>query len=326
MPLTPMSIPSPSWSSFDLGPLSIHAYALCIMLGMVAAVLITRRRWARRGLDPDIVLDAALLAIPMGIVGARLYHVAITDPTYYFGSWEGVKEIPMLWHGGLGIMGAVAFGALAVWIICRRNKVSFATFADCVAPGLLVAQAIGRWGNWFNQELFGKPTTLPWGLEISPTSGNFPAGLPADTLFHPTFLYESLWNLAGAALLIWLSNAVRTKAAVDGGRLFALYLIWYGIGRLLIEYYLRIDPSYMLWGLRIHVYTAAGIMVLGLVLFVLARRHAINARRDDSRSTSADDPADSDRGTPVAENVNASGTASERSANQGPDHGQSRVG
>lgn len=284
MPVVPLSIPSPTWSSFNLGPLTIHAYALCIMVGMVAAVLITRRRWERRGLDPDIVLDAALLAIPMGIVGARLYHVAITDPTYYFGSWEGFREIPMLWHGGLGIMGAVAFGALAVWIICRRNNVSFATFADCVAPGLLVAQAIGRWGNWFNQELFGSPTTLPWGLEISTTSGNFPAGTSVDTLFHPTFLYESLWNLAGAVLLIWLSNSVRTAHRVDGGRLFALYLVWYGLGRLMIELFLRIDPSFMLWGLRIHVYTAAGIVVLGLVLFAWLQRRArarTEARQDD---------------------------------------------
>lgn len=284
MLLTPLAIPSPTWSSFSLGPLTVHAYALCIMAGMVAAVLITRHRWRNRGLDPDIVLDAALFAIPMGIVGARLYHVAITDPTYYFGSWAGFREIPMLWEGGLGIMGAVAFGALGVWIVCRRNKVSFATFADCVAPGLLVAQAIGRWGNWFNQELFGGPTTLPWGLEISPTSGNFPAGMPADTLFHPTFLYESLWNLLGAAVLIWLSNSIRTAHRVDGGRLFGLYLIWYGLGRLMIELFLRIDPSYMLWGLRIHVFTAAGLILLGAVLFTVLRPRSRRRAEPESAS------------------------------------------
>ncbi|KAA9395008.1 prolipoprotein diacylglyceryl transferase [Kocuria coralli] len=287
MVLTPLAIPSPSWSGLSIGPITIHAYALCIMLGMVAAVLIARKRWRDRGLDPDIVLDAALLAIPLGIVGARLYHVAITDPTYYFGSWEGFREIPLLWHGGLGIMGAVAFGAIGVWIICRRNKVSFATFADCLAPGLLVAQAIGRWGNWFNQELFGSPTTLPWGLEIDPASGNFPAGMPADTLFHPTFLYESIWNLLGAAVLIWLSRSPRTAAADDGGRLFGLYLVWYGLGRMLIELFLRIDPSYMLWGLRIHVYTAAGIILIGAALFVVL---GARARRREETSGSARTP------------------------------------
>ncbi|MDO5617725.1 prolipoprotein diacylglyceryl transferase [Kocuria sp.] len=286
-----LSIPSPSWSSFNLGPLTIHAYALCIMAGMVAAVLITRRRWAKRGLNPDIVLDAALLAIPMGIVGARLYHVAITDPTYYFGSWAGIREIPMLWHGGLGIMGGVAFGALAVWIVCRRNKVSLAVFADCVAPALLVAQAIGRWGNWFNQELFGAPTTLPWGLEISMSSGNFPAGTEAGTLFHPTFLYESIWNLLGAALLIWLSNSARTAHRVDGGRLFALYLIWYGLGRLFIELFLRIDPSYLLWGLRIHVYTAGAIVVLGVVLFLVIQRRTGTARTAVNADRQGQSPA-----------------------------------
>ncbi|ROZ64781.1 prolipoprotein diacylglyceryl transferase [Kocuria soli] len=301
MALIPQSIPSPDWSSFNLGPLTIHAYALCIMLGMVAAIMLTRKRWRDRGLDPDIVLDAALLAIPMGIVGARLYHVAITDPTYYFGSWEGLREIPMLWHGGLGIMGAVAFGALAVWIVCRRNSVSFATFADCVAPSLLVAQAIGRWGNWFNQELFGGPTTLPWGLEISPQSGNFLAGMPVDTLFHPTFLYESLWNLLGAAVLIWLGRSARTEGRVDGGRLFAVYLIWYGLGRMLIELFLRIDPSYTLMGVRIHVFTAAGLILLGLVLFwILSRRSRCRTDDGTAAASSSVDPTTAHDGTEAA--------------------------
>lgn len=274
MTYLPSSLASPSWSGVTLGPFTIHAYALCIMVGIVAAVLITRRRWEKRGFDPDIVLDAALSAIPLGIVGARLYHVMITDPTYYFGSWEGIREIPMIWRGGLGIMGAVACGAVAVWIICRRHNVSFIAFADCVAPGLLIAQAIGRWGNWFNQELFGSPTTLPWGLEISAASGNLPAGSAPGTLFHPTFLYESLWNVLGAVVLIWLSNSPRTSRQVDGGRLFALYLVWYGFGRFVIELFLRIDPSYTLLGLRIHVFTAAGIFVTGLVLFAIARNRA----------------------------------------------------
>lgn len=274
------SIPSPAWAGFDIGPLKIHAYALCILTGMVAAVLITQYRWKKRGLDPNIVLDAAMLAIPMGIVGARMYHVMVTDPGYYFGSWAGLREIPMLWRGGLGIMGAVAFGALAVWFVCRKNQVSFGTFADCVAPGLLVAQAIGRWGNWFNQELFGSATTLPWGLEISPTSGNYPPGVAAGTLFHPTFLYESLWNLLGAAVLVWLGRSIFTEHGVSNGRIFALYLVWYGFGRLFIESFLRIDPAYTIFGLRVHIFTAAGILVLGIILYLLLHKRAKNMVAD----------------------------------------------
>ncbi|PZO69146.1 MAG: prolipoprotein diacylglyceryl transferase [Kocuria palustris] len=270
-----LSIPSPGWSGFSLGPFEVHAYALCILLGMAAAIAITTRRMDARGQDGDFVMDAALLAIPLGIIGARLYHVVITDPGYYFGSAEGLMEIPQLWKGGLGIMGGVAFGALAVWIMCRVRGTSYALFADCVAPALLVAQALGRWGNWFNQELFGRATTLPWGLEIAPTSPNFPDGLLAGTLFHPTFLYESLWNLLGAALIIWLGRSRRTAHRVDGGRSMALYLIWYGTGRMLIEIFLRIDPSAMFLGVRIHVFTAAALIVVGLLLYAwLSRRKA----------------------------------------------------
>ena len=148
-----LSIPSPSWSGFSIGPFEVHAYALCILLGMGAAIALTSRRMAERGQDGEIVLDAAIFAIPLGIIGARLYHVVITDPSYYFGSAQGLLEIPQLWKGGLGIMGGVAFGALAVWIMCRVRGTSYALFADCVAPALLVAQAVGRWGNWFNQEI-----------------------------------------------------------------------------------------------------------------------------------------------------------------------------
>jgi prolipoprotein diacylglyceryl transferase len=167
--------------------------------------------------------------------------------------------------------------------VCRRNNVSLAVFADAAAPGLLLAQAIGRWGNWFNQELFGRPTTLPWGLEIDPGSANFPAGLPADTLFHPTFLYESLWNLLGVVLLLALDRRFR----LDGGRLFALYLVHYGLGRMLIELFLRIDPSLMVLGLRVHVWTALGLVLLGLALFaavVLRRRRARGAAVEPSRA------------------------------------------
>lgn len=256
-------IPSPDWSGFSIGPLTVHAYALAILTGIAAAMWLTLRRWKARGLDPEIVWDVVMWAVPVGIIGARVYHVLITDPAGYFGPGANPVDALKIWEGGLGIMGAVAFGALAAWWVCRRNGIPLWVFADAAAPGLLLAQAIGRWGNWFNQELFGRPTTLPWGLEINPANANFPAGLPADTLFHPTFLYESLWNLAGVFLLLVLDRKFR----LDGGRLFALYLIHYGVGRMLIELFLRIDPALMVLDLRVHVWTALGLVLLGIVIF-----------------------------------------------------------
>ena len=210
-------------------------------------------------------------AIPAGIVGARAYHVLITDPGSYFGPnvadpWAFLK----IWEGGIGIMGAVSVGALGAWYGCRRYGMNFAAFADAVAPGILLAQAFGRWGNWFNQELFGKPTTLPWGLEISTSSGNFPSQYPAGTLFHPTFLYESLWNLLGVALLLWLGR----KGVLKLGQTLWLYVFYYGVGRLFIEMFLRIDTSEMLWGVRIHVWTALLLVLLGAAGFVVAGRRA----------------------------------------------------
>ena len=200
------SIPSPSVSYLQLGPFRVHFYALCILAGMAVCLWLGSRRWKAAGGTPERVFDVAMWAIPAGIIGARAYHVLITDPGSYFGPnvadpWAFLK----IWEGGIGIMGAVSVGALGAWYGCRRYGMNFPAFADAVAPGILLAQAFGRWGNWFNQELFGKPTTLPWGLEISASSGNFPSQYPAGTLFHPTFLYESLWNLLGVALLLWLS-------------------------------------------------------------------------------------------------------------------------
>ena len=167
-------------------------------------------------------------------------------------------------------MGAVSVGALGAWYGCRRYGMNFPAFADAVAPGILLAQAFGRWGNWFNQELFGKPTTLPWGLEISASSGNFPSQYPAGTLFHPTFLYESLWNLLGVALLLWLGR----KGVLKLGQTLWLYVFYYGVGRLFIEMFLRIDTSEMLWGVRIHVWTALLLVLLGAAGFVVAGRRA----------------------------------------------------
>ena len=233
------SIPSPSVSYLQLGPFRIHFYALCILAGIIVCLWLSARRWAQVGGTRECVYDVAMWAIPAGIIGARAYHVLITDPGSYFGPnvsdpWAFLK----IWEGGIGIMGAVSVGALGAWIACRRYQINYAAFADAVAPGIILAQAFGRWGNWFNQELFGKPTTLPWGLEISQSSGNFPAQYPAGTLFHPTFLYESLWNLVGAFLLIFLGNRFLKR-----GQTFWLYVLYYGIGRFFIEVFLRIDTS-----------------------------------------------------------------------------------
>ncbi|GAA4370833.1 prolipoprotein diacylglyceryl transferase [Paeniglutamicibacter cryotolerans] len=275
--LLPASIPSPppQFAQFHIGPLTIHAYALCILAGIVVAMWMTSRRWNRRGAPAEAVWDICIWAIPFGIVGGRLYHVLITDPEYYFGL-NGMQahwsEIPQIWAGGLGIMGAVSLGALGAWIGCRRAGVRLSAFADAAAPGVLLAQAFGRWGNWFNQELFGTPTTLPWGLQIDYTSHNFPPGLPPGTLFQPTFLYESLWNLAGVGLLLLLDR----KFKLHRGSMFWSYVIWYGIGRTLMET-MRIDPAEIInilgIGLRVHMWLAIGLVIMGLIglLYVLIR-------------------------------------------------------
>ena len=202
-------IPSPpaEWQSFSLGPLTVHAYALFILAGIFFALWLTTKRWVERGGDPETVGEIALWAIPFGIIGGRLYHV-ISTPGPYFGADGDPWAAFEIWNGGLGIWGAVALGALGAYIGARRHHVSFSAFADAAAPAVLIAQAIGRVGNWFNQELFGGPTTVPWALEIDPRFR--PEGYEQFSTFHPTFLYELLWNLAGAAL-----NALITVVAHD---------------------------------------------------------------------------------------------------------------
>ena len=217
--MVPASIPSPDWSGFDIplpwGSLRIHAYALCILAGIIAGLWLTSVRWARRGAPEGSVWDIAIWAIPFGIIGGRLYHV-VSSPDAYFGpGFDGTGDlslIPQIQRGGLGIWGAVVLGAVGAWIGCRRAGVKLSAFMDAAAPGLLLAQAIGRWGNYFNQELFGGPTTLPWGLQVDADNPNFPAGMPADTLFHPTFLYESLWNLVGVVVLLALDRGSPSAA------------------------------------------------------------------------------------------------------------------
>ncbi|WP_311836236.1 prolipoprotein diacylglyceryl transferase [Cellulomonas fimi] len=264
----PLGIPSPSESVWQLGPFPLRAYALAILAGIAVALWIARRRWAERGGDPETVIEIAFWAVPFGIVGGRIYHVVSSPDAYWGPDGDPIKAL-FIWQGGLGIWGAIAFGAVGAWIGCRRQGVRFAPFADTLAPALLVAQAIGRLGNWFNQELFGAPTTLPWGLEIDPAAPTFPDGLPADTLFHPTFLYEMLWNLAAAALLVYLDRRFR----LGHGRVFWLYVLLYSVGRLWIEL-LRIDPAEQVLGLRLNVWTSIVVALGGLIAFVLVgRRH-----------------------------------------------------
>jgi prolipoprotein diacylglyceryl transferase len=274
--IAPFSIPSPDWDGFEIplpwGVVSIRAYALCILLGIILATIITSRRLTKRGAEPGVVLDIALWAVPLGIIGARFYHV-FTHPGDYF--YEGANilnpfepgAIWNIWEGGNAIYGSLIGGAIGVLIGCRFTGIRFLSFADALAPGLLIAQATGRLGNWFNHELFGLPTDLPWGLEIESTNAAFPAGLPDGTLFHPTFLYEIVWNLAGAALIIFLERKINLR----WGKAFAVYLIWYGLGRSFFES-IRLDPSEMLFGIRANVWASFAAVVVGVIIFLVQRR------------------------------------------------------
>ncbi len=252
-------LPSPSTGVYQLGPFPLRAYALCIILGVVAAVVIGERRWVARGGTRGAVADIATLAVPFGILGARIYHV-VTSPEPYLA--DPVRAL-YVWQGGLGIPGGIAGGFLAAYVMCRRRGLSRSAFADAVAPGVVVAQAIGRLGNWFNQELFGRPTTLPWGLTIDPDNRDAVVGAVA---YHPTFLYELLWNLGVAALLVWADRRWR----LGGGRVFALYVAAYATGRLWIEA-LRIDEANRLLGLRLNIVVMA-VLLVGAVVFLVVRR------------------------------------------------------
>lgn len=268
MTLAPASIPSPpiEWSSFTIGPFTFHVYALIIVLGMIVAMIWTNRRMVARGAEPWVLIDIAIPAVIVGLLGARLYHVA-THPADYF--YEGAEwwRIFAIWEGGNAIIGALIGGAIGAYIACRIKGIRFLSFADALVPGLLLAQAIGRLGNWFNHELFGWPTDLPWGLEILSTNSAIPEGLPAGTLFHPTFLYELIWNLIGVAVILLLERAFRLR----WGKALAVYLIWYGLGRMFIES-IRLDYSEIILGMRSNVFGALLMVVLGIVLFVVQTR------------------------------------------------------
>jgi prolipoprotein diacylglyceryl transferase len=264
--LVGLSIPSPSQGIWHLGPVPIRAYALCIIVGIVAAVWIGERRWVARGGRAGEIQDLALWAVPFGIVGGRLYHV-ITDHSLYFGEGRDPVDALKIWEGGLGIWGAIALGALGAVIGARVMGLRVLPVLDAVAPGVLVAQALGRFGNWFNQELFGRPTDLPWALEID--RDHRPAGYEDVATFHPTFLYEALWCLAAFAVIVLLDRRFR----LGSGQVVALYAMLYTAGRGWIET-LRIDPVELsdVGGLRLNVWVSMVVFGVAAGYFLWSRR------------------------------------------------------
>ncbi|MFD6168309.1 prolipoprotein diacylglyceryl transferase [Streptomyces coeruleorubidus] len=254
-------IPSPSRGVLYLGPIPLRGYAFCIIIGVFVAVWLGNKRWIARGGRTGTVADIAVWAVPFGLVGGRLYHV-ITDYELYFSEGRDWVNAFKIWEGGLGIWGAIALGALGAWIGCRRRGIPMPAYADAVAPGIALAQAIGRWGNWFNQELYGKPTDLPWALEItSSADGRVPG------TYHPTFLYESLWCIGVAVLVIWADRRFR----LGHGRVFALYVAAYCAGRAWIEY-MRVDDAHHILGLRLNVWTAMLVFLLAVTYLVVSSK------------------------------------------------------
>jgi prolipoprotein diacylglyceryl transferase len=262
--LIQLSIPSPSTGVIYLGPLPLRAYSLFIILGIFVAIWLGNKRWIAKGGKPGQVSDVAIFAVPFGIIGGRIYHVA-TDWEKYFGSGQNWIDALKIWNGGLGIWGAILFGGVGAWIGCKYYKIYLPPFADAIAPGIIFAQAIGRLGNYFNQELFGKPTDLAWGLEIAEKFR--PQGFESFATFHPTFLYEIIWNVLIGFGLIYLDR----KYKIGHGRLFALYVSLYSLGRLFIEN-LRIDEARLVLGFRFNVFTSLVVIVGGLIYFVISNR------------------------------------------------------
>ena len=271
------AIPSPTISTIQLGPLVIHFYALFILAGIIVAVVLTAGRMKARGMEPGLAIDIAIWAVPMGIIGGRLFHVA-THLNDYFGEGKDWTAMFRLWEGGLAIYGAIILGSVGAYIACQVDikplkiesaGIRFLSFADALVPGLLAAQALGRWGNYFNQELFGAPTDLPWGILIPSSNDSYPKGLPDGLAFHPTFLYESLWSLLGIAVLLLLERRFNLR----WGRMFAAYLMWYSVGRFFVES-IRLDPSDVFFGLRTNQISALAGVLVGLALFMIQRaRH-----------------------------------------------------
>ncbi|WP_431985499.1 prolipoprotein diacylglyceryl transferase [Streptomyces griseoflavus] len=254
-------IPSPSSGVLYLGPVPLRGYAFCIIIGVFVAVWLGNKRWVARGGRAGTVADIAVWAVPFGLIGGRLYHV-ITDYQLYFSEGRDWVDAFKIWEGGLGIWGAIAFGALGAWIGCRRRGIPLPAYADAVAPGIAFAQAIGRWGNWFNQELYGRATDLPWAVEITSSSDGRVPGT-----YHPTFLYESLWCIGVAVLVIWADRRFK----LGHGRAFALYVAAYCAGRFWIEY-MRVDEAHEILGLRLNNWTSVLVFLLAVLYIVLSAR------------------------------------------------------
>ncbi len=283
-----LSIPSPSQGVWHLGPVPIRGYALSIIAGIIAGIWLSERRWVARGGRAGEISDLAVWGVPFGLVGGRLYHV-ITDHALYFGPGRHPIEALYVWRGGLGVWGAIALGSLGVAIAARRRGIRLLPVLDTMAPTVLVSQAIGRWGNWFNQELFGRPTGLPWGLEIDPQ--HRPPGYAAYATFQPTFLYECLWNLGAFGVVIWAERRFR----LGYGRVAALYVMTYTLGRGWIEM-LRIDNVELkdVGGLRFNVWTSIVLFLAALAYFVISsRRHPGRETElyDEGRGPEHDEPA-----------------------------------
>ena len=278
------SIPSPSQSYLEIGPLSLRAYGLMIALGVIAAVWLSQVRWEARGGDRDDINSLAVWCVPAGLIGARVYHV--------FTDWrfdEGWAEPFKLWEGGLGIPGGMAAGVLVgVWII-RRRSWDRPSMVDAIVPGLPLAQAIGRWGNWFNQELFGGPSDLPWALEID--ERHVPRGYSGVETFHPTFLYESLWNFGLVLFLIWVDKTKKLRA----GALLAVYALGYLTVRLWLET-VRVDHATEIAGVRVNIWMSiVGIVIAGGWLLLRGRRPETDTEAsDEGESNDADEPHDAD--------------------------------
>jgi len=294
----PGFLPSPSQGVWNLGPLPLRAYALLILIGIIVAIVIGSRRWIARGGNQGDVADIAVWAVPFGIIGARIYHVLTDWPTYFGPNGKGFIAALQIWNGGLGIWGAVTLGAVGAWIAARRRGILLPPLADAIAPGIVLAQAIGRWGNYFNQELFGAPSTLPWALEIDQV--HRPAGYEQFATFHPTFLYESLWCLGVFLVLLWADRRFR----MGHGRVFALYVLLYCIGRTWWES-LRIDDAAYLFGLRWNVFVSVTVALGALVYLIVSSRlrpgretQVYRAQGDDPQSSgdpeSIDDVESSD--------------------------------
>jgi prolipoprotein diacylglyceryl transferase len=311
-------IPSPPQGVWSIGPIPLRAYALFIILGIVVAAVWGDRRWVARGGEKGTVLDIAIWAVPFGLIGGRLYHVA-TDWSTYFGEGGNPGDALKIWQGGLGIWGAVLFGGIGAWIGCRQRGVPLPALGDAVAPGILLAQAIGRIGNYFNQELYGRETTVPWGLEIFErvnADGRLDQLVGTSTgvvekVVHPTFLYELVWNLLIVVLLVWVDRRYR----IGHGRLFALYVAGYCMGRLFVEL-LRDDYATHIAGIRINVFTSI-IVFIGAVIYFLAAKKG----REAPEELQPKHPRE-----PVATAVAATGSSATGGSEAEPDAGPAESG